>query len=325
MKARKKESHYVCISCGRDKPEKDFPVDNSTTTGRKGRCRECVNVKDRELYLKRKKAKGIPDRGTAQKRKSPAKVLILDIETAPLRSYTWGVWKQNIAPNQIIDDWFMLTWAAKWLFDDAVHSDKMKPQEAVAQNDRRIAMSAWQFLNEADIVIAHNANRFDIKRINTRFVVHGMNPPMPYQVIDTLEHIKKRFSMTHNRLDYVNKKLGLDRKKDTGGFELWDRCYRGEGRALSEMEEYNRVDVMILEETYLRIRPWIKPHPNIGLYIGGEIDRCPTCGGGNLSFGNKPYATTANLYTAFRCVDCGAVGRSKKALPNNSTTRSVPK
>lgn len=256
---------------------------------------------------------------------TPARVLILDIETAPLRSYTWGLWKQDIAPGQIIYDWFMLTWSAKWLFENEIFSDRLTSKEALIQDDKRISKTIWVLLDEADIVIAHNANQFDIKRLNTRFLINGLNSPMPYQTIDTLEHAKKRFKISSNRLDYINKILGLGRKIDTGGFELWDRCIQGDAKALKKMEEYNREDVKILEETYLRIRSWIKPHPNIGLFVEDDVTSCPSCGGNHITFSNKPYATTANFYDLFRCDDCGSIGRSKKCIPNKSMTRSVPR
>lgn len=326
MIAREKKSHYECIGCGQTKKAEEFPVDSRAVTGRKGRCRECYRDADRANYRKRKKLKGIPDRNADKKRVSPAKVLVFDIETAPFRSYTWGLWKQNIAHSQIVSQWFMLTWSAKWLFEDQIHSDKLTPKEAKSEDDARISRSVWNLLNEADIVIAHNANKFDVKRVNTRFVVNGLNPPMPYQVIDTLEHLRKRFAMGSNRLDSVNDQLGLDRKMDTGGFELWDRCMRGGKDALATMEEYNRVDVQMLEETYLRIRPWIKPHPNIGLFIADDVALCPTCGSRDVKIDSKPYATTAHFYDLFRCADCGAVGRSRRPITNSSSsTRSVPK
>ncbi len=325
MIAKEKKSHYICIACGIDKPENDFPIDNSVVTGRKGRCRECVNIAGQVNYRNRMAKKGVVKPPTTTKKASPARVLILDIETAPLRSYTWGLWKQNVAPVQIISDWFMLTWGAKWLFENKIFTNKLEPEEALSEDDSRISKTIWTMVNDADIVIAHNARRFDVKKLNTRFLVNELPPPMPYQVIDTLDHAKKQFAMSSNKLDYINKVLHIGRKMDTGGFELWDGCMMGDKKALKKMEDYNRVDVSILEETYLRMRPWIKPHPNIGLFIEDDVTVCPTCGSSRLDFDSKPYATTANLYELFRCYDCKAIGRSKKSIPSGSDTRSVPK
>lgn len=260
-------------------------------------------------------------------RVSPARILIFDIETSPLRSYTWGVWKQNIAPSQMLSDWFMITWAAKWLFEDEVMSDRLTGDEIINEDDKRISKSIWKLLDEADIVIAHNANKFDIKKLNTRFLLNDIEPPMPYQVIDTLEHARKRFSFVSNRLDYINDRLGIGRKLKTD-FELWARCMRGEEDALKEMETYNVQDVAILEETYLKLRPWIRSHPNIGLFIDDDIAVCPNCGSDHLEWGGTPYTTSANRYEAFRCKACSSIGRSSKSIAVETglprvTTRST--
>ena len=256
---------------------------------------------------------------------SPARVRILDVETAPLRSYTWGLWDQTVGIPQILSDWFMLTWSAKWLFEDEIFSDKLTPKEALGEDDKRISKTIWKLVDEADVIIAHNALKFDVKKLNSRFVINGLDAPMPYQVIDTLAHVKKRFSFSSNKLDYVNELLGLGQKMPTGGFKLWDGCMRGNQEALDKMELYNIGDVKILEETYLRIRSWIKPHPNLGLFVVDNANACPACGSEKITFNDKVYATTSNLYELFRCDDCGSIGREKKAIKIDCNTRSVPR
>lgn len=243
-----------------------------------------------------------------------AKVLVLDIETAPIRAYVWGIWQQNVGLNQIQSDWFCLTWAAKWLFEDKVYSAKLTPKEVVKQDDKRIIRGIWELVNQADIVIAHNGEKFDIPKLNTRFILNGLQPPLPYQQIDTLKHIRRQFGFTSNKLDYVNKLLNLERKTDTGGFELWEKCMTGDAVALTTMEQYNINDVRILEETYLHIRAWIKPHPNMGLFILDESQsRCPSCGSDDMKEMGKHYHTTANIYVAQRCGNCGATARKRTA------------
>lgn len=241
-----------------------------------------------------------------------AKVLILDIETAPIRAYVWGIWNQNIGLNMIQSDWFCLTWAAKWLFEDKVYSGKCTPKEVLKQDDKRIIKGIWELVNEADIVIAHNGEKFDMPKLNSRFIINDLHPPLPYQNIDTLKHIRRQFGFTSNKLDYVNKLLNLERKTDTGGFELWERCMKGEQEALDLMESYNINDVRILEETYLHIRAWIKPHPNMGLFILDETQsRCPSCGSADLIAEGKAYNTTANVYEQYRCGNCGSTSRKR--------------
>jgi hypothetical protein len=259
-----------------------------------------------------------------------AKVLILDIETAPIMAYTWGIWNQNIQPSNIHTDWFCLTWAAKWLFEDKVYSAKLTSKEAIEQDDSRIMLGIWRLLNEADIVIAHNGQKFDLPKLNSRFIINKLHPPLPYQQIDTLLHIRRQFGFTSNKLDYVNQLLNLPRKKENDGMPLWIKCYKGDSKALKDMLDYNIEDVKILEETYLRIRAWIKPHPNLGLFILDEKEsRCPTCGSNDLQAEGKEYKTTANSYEQFRCGNCGSVGRKRLGSLNikqkRHLTMSVPK
>jgi hypothetical protein len=258
-----------------------------------------------------------------EKINTSAKVLILDIETAPISAYVWGIWNQNIGTHQIQSDWFCLTWAAKWLFEDKVYSGKIKPSEVLKQHDKRIIEGIWKLVNEADIVIAHNGEKFDMPRLNSRFILNGLNPPLPYQQIDTLKHIRRQFGFTSNKLDYVNKLLNLERKKETK-FELWENCMRGNVSALSEMESYNVQDVRILEETYLLIRAWIKPHPNMGLFILDEKEhRCPNCGSNDLAAQGKMYYTTANAYELMRCSNCGASSRKRLGAINIKEKRHL--
>jgi predicted RNA-binding Zn-ribbon protein involved in translation (DUF1610 family) len=248
--------------------------------------------------------------------KHSMKVLILDIETSPLRSYIWNVWNQNIGHNMAMmeSDWFMLTWSAKWLYDEKMLSDKVTSEEVFNEDDSRICNSLWLLLEEADVVIAHNALKFDIKRINTRFLKNGLNPPMPYQVIDTLAHARRRFSISSNRLNYIAKFLGLGEKIDTGGFDLWKRCMMGDEDALRDMEVYNIQDVKLLEDVYLELLPYIKPHPNVALFVAEDVHVCPSCGSDDLNW-EGTYTTYANRYDAFRCGDCGSIGRSRTAKP----------
>lgn len=286
--------------------------------GKKG-DKDRSKTKDKNLFQKL----------THDTRKKPeqintgSKVLVLDIETAPISAYVWGIWNQNVGTHQIQSDWFCLTWAAKWLFEDKVYSAKLRPNEVQKQDDKRIIEGIWKLVNEADIVIAHNGEKFDMPKLNSRFIINGLNPPLPYQQIDTLKHIRRQFGFTSNKLDYVNKLLNLERKKETN-FDLWERCMKGNANALSEMEAYNVQDVRILEETYLQIRAWIKPHPNMGLFILDEKEhRCPNCGSNELSEQGKHYYTTANAYVLMRCNNCGASSRKRLGAVNIKQKRHL--
>lgn len=254
-----------------------------------------------------------------------AKVLILDIETAPLESYVWGVWNQNIGTNldMVKSDWFILTWSAKWLFDDCMISNKLSKGEALKEDDSRIVGILWTLLNQADVIIAHNANKFDVKKMNSRFILNGLRPPTNYEVIDTLAHARKRFSMTSNKLDYLAKLLGVGKKIEHEGFNLWKKCRQGNEEALSTMSKYNDGDVLLLEEVYLKMRPWIKPHPNMGLHVVEDLQVCPSCGSSELKWEGTAYRTYVNEYPTCICLSCGAESRSRKAITSKSMNKNL--
>lgn len=265
-------------------------------------------------YLREARNRGLVDGDSGSFMKLP-NILVLDIETAPLEAGVWGLWKQNVYIDQIYSEWFMLTWAAKWLFDSEVFSDRLTGEEALAEDDKRICESLWKFMDHADIVIAHNGDKFDIVRVNTRFLLNSLQPPSPFQSIDTLKVAKKNFGFSSNKLDFIARALGLEGKTDAGGFLTWRNIVKqGDEESLVLMEDYNKQDVLVLEEVYVKLRPWIKSHPNLSLYYEDIGTRCPSCGSEDLTWEEgKFYVTPMNKYSAVRCRECGAVGRSRSS------------
>lgn len=237
------------------------------------------------------------------------KILILDIETAPSSAYVWRMWKENISQDQIISDWFIICWSAKWLGSPEIISERLTPSEAVEKYDYRILGRLWALLDEADIVIAHNGNKFDIPKINTRFIVSGFLPTRPYKQIDTLLVAQKEFAFSKNSLNSLAEMFGIPGKLPTS-FKLWERCLQGDAEALKYMEEYNKQDILVLEDVYIKIRPWIKGHPNLNLYIDSNRPVCPKCGGTRFEPYGK-YYTNVNRYPAYKCKKCGAVSHSR--------------
>lgn len=251
-------------------------------------------------------------------------IVLFDIETLPIKSYVWDVWNQNINPVQIIDDWVVLSWSAKNLMREEVRSQILTPKEARRRDDSRIIQDLWQEMNNAAVLIGHNVLDFDIPRANTRFLYHGLTPPSPYRVIDTLKIIKHNFSMTFNKLGYVAQYLQLENKKmSNSGFELWKRCADGDEDALDEMETYNKQDTLSLEDLYLAVRPWDKYHPNLGLYFEDATTRCKCCGCESLTNLDNPYQTAVGLYQALRCTNCGAIGRRAENLVPKETRKII--
>lgn len=249
------------------------------------------------------------------------KILLLDVETSPKRAFVWGLWKQNIsATSQLISDMFLLTWSAKWYGDKQVYGDKLDPDEVFAEDDSRICSSLYELMDAADIIIGHNGDKFDIPTINSRFVLNGMAPPSPYKTIDTLKIAKKHFNFTSNRLDYLGQILGVGRKIDTGGFELWDRCLAGDAKALSKMLKYNKQDVLLLEAVYNKLRPYASTHPNPS--ATRTKPSCTKCGSDKLHARGFAVTMTAK-YQRYCCQDCGGWSRGRENLRDKEEMKNT--
>ena len=155
----------------------------------------------------------------------------------------------------------MLTWSAAWydspddVMGDSLHHYSNRSRWH--KDDFPIVKSLWPLLDEADVVVAHNGDRFDLPKINARFITHDITPPAPYQTIDTLKVARRKFMFGSNKLSYICDVLGVTQKQSNRGQVLWAECCDGRLQAFEEMLEYNRGDIRSLYEVYLKLRPWI--------------------------------------------------------------------
>lgn len=268
------------------------------------------------------------------------RTLIIDIETAPVQALTWWIHQQEIWINQIVSDWFILTWQAKELFAENVMWDTVTPLESLLWDDKRIMESLLSVINEYDIIVAHNWDNFDIKKIMTRFAIHWLHVDRRIKSIDTYKIAKREFGATSNKLDYLCRMFWLDVKIDTGWFQLWkdsigdvESCeYKVAEHwnklsaiytfdtdriqtALDTMSEYCANDVIILEELYLTIRSYDRLHPNFAMYTNEDELVCPVCWSAHLSR-TWIYTTQLSKYDAYKCNECWATTRSRKKIWN---------
>lgn len=232
-----------------------------------------------------------------------AKVLLLDIETSPIIGYAWSIWNQNIGLNQIKQDWFIISWAAKWLGSKEVLYQDQRHEKDFS-NDKKLMKSLWKLLDEADAIITQNGKAFDIKKINARFVINDLQPPSSFKHIDTREIAKRYFGFTSNKLEYMADKLCQQKKskhKKFEGFELWKECLNGNLEAWKELEKYNKLDVLVLEELWRKLDPYAKS-VNLALYDGTGICNC----GSDSLHKNGKTAAGMKLRQRYRCGGCGA-------------------
>ena len=245
---------------------------------------------------------------------TPLKILFFDIETAPLLAHMWRPW-DNYTPNtMLVKDSFMLCWAAKWRGGKKVMSSRVTGHEAKEQDDSRIVAELADLVREADIVVAHNVNRFDVPMLNNRLLVMGLEPLGNVRTIDTLKMAKKDFRLAYNKLDYLAEVLGFGKKIKTD-FDLWKDCYHGEHKALTQMLRYNKHDVVLLEKVFEKLLPYSN---GVGRLVDAgrpEEHACPSCGSDSLMKRGK-YRTNASTFQRYLCNDCLKYSRSRSSDKN---------
>ena len=231
-----------------------------------------------------------------------AKIVFLDIETAPNLGWVWGKWEQNVLDNQ--RDWYILSYAFKRAGDRKVTTvgliDYPATYAADITDDTAITADLWQLLDSADIIVAHNGDKFDLAKINTRLLKHGHNPPSPYKTVDTLKIARKVFAFDSNKLDDLGRYLGIGRKLPHTGFHLWKGCMSGDPVSWAKMKKYNGHDVELLERFYYLIRKWIPSHPNVNQI---DLGNCPKCGSDKLQ--RRGFSFTASRKRQrLQCQNC---------------------
>lgn len=261
-------------------------------------------------------------RATRYKETRKVKILLLDIETAPLHGNFWSPGKQYVTPEQIEVDSFIIGYSAKWLLSAEMMSDFCTPEEAIARDDKRVTQSAYDLVNEADILIGHNLVDFDIPILKSAWLLHGFKPPFPYQMVDTLKVARKEFRFASNKLNYLGQ-IMLSKEKLKTDRTLWAKCEKGDKESLDYMEEYCRMDTLLLEEVFLEMRGWIKSFPNMALLMDAEEQCCPNCGSFDIELTDKYYTTPASQYRVVRCNSCGAPNRLPQSVVGTEARKKL--
>lgn len=277
----------------------------------------CENAKLNALNV----SKPLPNKKRTELNTTKAKVLFYDIETTLSKSYHFGQWKQNLSSKQKIDESILLSHSWAWN-DDGISGSILTPSEVLNRDCERLVEEAWALFDNADIIIAHNAKRFDIPMINRFFLMYGFPPPSPYKVVDTLLIAKKMFRLPFNSLDYLAKSLNVVEKIENSGIDLWIKCDQGDKEALDEMLDYNLGDIDTLREVYRRIMAWDNQGVNQSLYNDDSDTLCPHCGSDDIKpITDKLTYTPQRKYNVYRCGNCHATmrGQSKQGLGNKLT------
>jgi len=247
------------------------------------------------------------------------RILMYDLEVTPILGWTYKMWDTNVV--RIERDSYIMCFSYKWYGENKIRNVAQPDSPDLYRNDPHddffVVSHLWTLMDKADIVVAHNANKFDNRIATARFLKHRLGPPSPYKSVDTLMAARRYFRMASNSLNDLCEKLELGSKpKDTHG-KLWRDCVDGDMNAWKKMKKYCSQDVALLSNLYDELRPFVTSHPNLGGLDGAE-DVCPRCSSTSLQ--RRGFAHTATCtYQRWQCNECDAWSRSRKSESTHPT------
>lgn len=210
-----------------------------------------------------------------------ARVLIYDIETSPNIGWFWRAgYKLNIPASNIIKERAIICVSYKWLDEDQVYNLTWDRNQC----DKFLVEQFIEVLNEADLIVAHNGDRFDLKWLRTRALIHRVHYNMlpNYKAFDTLKVAKAKLYANSNRLDYLAKIMGYEGKNHTT-IALWtDIMFKKCKVAMNIMLEYCDEDVRQLEKVYKDLRYLDNPRLHLGVMQGKTKQTSPITGSVNI-------------------------------------------
>lgn len=237
-----------------------------------------------------------------------ARVVFLDIERQS--GIADGIWQSKqtwLNPSQMLEAPSTICFAWKWAGEDEVRF-----AAEWQGGHKKMVKTAHRVLDEADYVVGWNSKNFDVKHLRTEMLLAGLMPPSPWKDIDLLLTARRNFGFLSNRMAYIAEQLEVGAKLATGGASLWRSLRQDKGEKLREsralMEEYNRQDVVLTEELYYLMLPWVSGL-NIPLVNGGsDTPACSNCGSESIQYRGYQMAATRR-YRRFQCQACGKWGR----------------
>lgn len=231
------------------------------------------------------------------------KRLYFDCEVSPNIGFFWQAgYKINIDYTNIIREREIICICYKWEGSKKMYSLQWDKN----QSDKKLLLAFMDVMKEADEMVGHNGDKFDLAWIRTRCLFHRIPLFPKYNTIDTLKVSRSKFRFNSNRLNYIADYLGLGTKHHTT-FDLWKRIVLDKcDKSMRKMVAYCKQDVKLLEQVYAVLSKHIEPKMHHGVLMdGNDRGSCPSCGGvGTLVKQRLTSTATGLLKAKYRCNKC---------------------
>jgi len=257
----------------------------------------------KELETVRKKVSRLREALKIEAKRAPIKRLFFDIETGyyilKIRAWQLRNFQKYFNYEDIEKEKEIICISYKWQYEDKVHT------LSNIKGEKKMLKDFIKIMGEADEVIAHNGDKFDIRFLRTRCLYHGVLMFPSYRSLDTLKKSRGGFLFASNKLDYLGKFLNVGSKLDHEGMKLWIDIVENESTsALKKMIKYCEQDVILLEDVYYVMSPFITHNNNFAVLTGGEKWCCPECGSANVDM-YRTYSTAMGIIRRnMKCNKC---------------------
>lgn len=246
------------------------------------------------------------------------KIVLWDIETTHNLAAVFGLAHNDyINPENLVQERYVVCAAWKTLGKRTVSAVSTLDNPALFKkeptSDLHVVTKLHEVLSNADVIVAHNGDQYDIKFTEGRMLYHGLPPLPPIVKMDTLKEAKSRFLLNSNKLDYLGHYLKVGRKRPTKA-GLWLRVLQNDEQAIRDMVRYNKQDVTLLERVFLKLRPYMASHMNRHLFADNGLGStsCPRCGSKRTKSKGLHHSLT-QVYQRRVCLSCGGWFRNRKA------------
>lgn len=177
--------------------------------------------------------------------RTDASILYLDIEVSKSLYFNYGanVPSGYLNNDDLVHEYFIICWSASYLHEDRIFSDCVNVKDAKNWDDKNILKKIHDLMESADILAGHNVDRYDIRRLNTRFERHGFTPIIGKKTYDTLKIARSKMAFESNKLDYISQWYGF-RPKDNITNADWLQIVKKPNKTILEkILTYNKGDV----------------------------------------------------------------------------------
>lgn len=207
--------------------------------------------------------------------------LFYDLEVSPNVVLSWQIgYKVRIGDESIVAERKVICIAFKFQGEKKTTVLRWSKD----QDDTDLLREFSKVANEADEVVAHKGDTFDLPWFRARLAILGLDPIPPYKTIDTCAWAMKYFRFNCAKLNYLAQIFKIGSKSPTG-YGLWREVVLDNSQsALDKMCAYCKNDIFLLEGVYNRLLRYcpVKPKTHAGVHSGGEKWSSPRDGSTNV-------------------------------------------